>query len=209
MNTTLIHNNKELILAARDLFMRIGLRSVSMDDIARELGISKKTLYQTVQNKEELIDLVLQLIVDEDRLILQEHQRQASDAIEEMLLNSRHFIHQMRQVSPTTLHDLRKYYPELFRGRVAAHQQEFMASLQRNLERGIREGVYRPEIDPVVVANLYVGMTMLVVDRGIFPARERPLSEILMQHNTYHFNGIANQAGRDRLRAHLDRFELC
>ncbi len=208
MNTTLTESHRDLIVAARDLFMRIGIRSVSMDDIARELGISKKTLYQTVQNKEELIELVLQSGVEEDRILLETSMRDSADAIDEMLRNSRHFIRQMRQVSPTVLHDLRKYYPELFRSKVEAHHQEFLQRVGENLKRGIAEGLYRPEIDAAIIANLYVGMTMMVVDRGIFPAQERPLSDILLQHSTYHFNGIVNRAGRERLQDYLKQQDL-
>ncbi|THH39896.1 TetR/AcrR family transcriptional regulator [Neolewinella litorea] len=208
MNTTSKEHLK-LVGAARDLFMRIGIRSVSMDDIARELGISKKTLYQTVPNKEELVQLVLRVEIEEDVRMLERNRVESTDAIEELLRNSRYFVRQMRKVSPTTMHDLRKYYPEIFHNQVEAHQHHFLHQVEENLRRGKAEGLYREDIDPEVIANLYVGMTMMVVDRGIFPAQDRPLSDILWQHSTYHFFGIVNQAGRDRLNDYLQEEELC
>ena len=192
-----------LINAANELFMRIGIRSVSMDDIARELGISKKTLYQTVTNKEGLVQLVLEHGIKRDVQVLDRNRVESTDAIDELLRNGRHFVEQMRRVSPTTMHDLRKYYPEIFRRKVEAHQDHFLERVTQNLERGKAEGLYRASIDAAVIANLYVGMTMIVVDRGVFPARDRTLSEILWQHSTYHFNGIVNDAGRERLTTYL------
>lgn len=207
MNHTAKENQK-LISSARDLFMRIGIRSVSMDDIARELGISKKTLYQTVPNKEELVQMVLRAEIEEDVNMLARNRAEAADAIEELLRNSRHFVRQMRKVSPTTMHDLRKYYPEIFHNQVEAHKHHFQHQVEENLRRGKAEGLYREDIDPEVIAHLYVGMTMMVVDRGIFPAQERPLSDILWQHSTYHFFGIVNASGRDRLNEYLKEEEL-
>ncbi len=198
----------KLIEAARELFLRLGIRSVSMDDLARELGVSKKTIYQTVENKEELIELVLAEGTCRDITMLSRHRDEAADAIDEFLRNSRHFIREMRKIAPGALHDLRKYYPEMFRNKVQAHQTEFRRRVTENLERGMEEGLYRDDIDAEIIANLYVGMTMMVVDRAVFPAQERPLSEIIRQHSKYHFNGIVNQFGRDRLDFYLKQEDI-
>ena len=199
---------QQLLLKARDLFMRIGIRSVSMDDIARELGISKKTLYQLVENKEGLVEQVLEADTCRDLETLNRNREESADAIDEFLRNSRYFIRQMREMSPTAMHDLRKYYPELFHNQIKAHQHEFHRGVAANLERGMREGLYREDLDAEVIANLYVGMTMMVIDRGVFPAQERPLSEILLQQSTYHFNGVVNAVGRDRLEHYLKQEQL-
>ncbi len=199
---------QQLIEKAHRLFKRIGIRSVSMDDIAREVGISKKTLYQLIENKEELVHLVLESDTCKDIEMLQRHQRESADAIDEFLRNSRYFIRQMREISPTAMHDLRKYYPEIFHTQVKAHQGEFHRGVAANIERGMEEGLYRDDIDAEIIANLYVGMTMMVIDRGVFPAQDRSLSDILRQQSTYHFNGIVNQFGRDRLDHYLKQEDL-
>ncbi len=188
--------------------MRIGIRSVSMDDIARELGISKKTLYQMVENKEELVQLVLEEDTRQDLCIMVGNRHEAADAIDEFLRNSRYFIREMRKVSPTAMRDLRKYYPDIWHTQVKAHQDEFHKGVAANLERGMEEGLYRDDLDAEVIANLYVGMTVMVIDRGVFPAQDRSLSDILHQHSMYHFNGIVNQFGRDRLDHYLKQEDL-
>jgi len=199
---------KQLIEKAAELFMRIGIRSVSMDDIARELGVSKKTLYQTVTNKETLIQLVLEDDTCKDIALLKDSRHASADAIDEHLRNSRYFIREMRKISPTAMHDLRKYYPEIFHNQVKTHREAFHRNVAENLERGMEEGLYRDDLDAEVIANLYAGMTAMVIDKGVFPAQERSLSEILHQHTMYHFNGVVNQFGRERLEQYLRQEEL-
>lgn len=179
-----------------------------MDDVARELGVSKKTLYQMVENKEDLIRQVMQGDFEADKQMFVRHAEEASDAIDEFLRNSRYFIREMRELSPATLHDLKKYYPAIWREMFQNHQREFQAGLARNLERGMEEGLYRDGLDPFVIATLYSGMMAMVVDRQVFPAHERPLSDIIRQMTGYHFNGIVNQFGRDRLDHYLNKEAL-
>ena len=90
------------------MFKRLGIKSVSMDDVAREMGVSKKTLYQLVSNKEELVGMVMEEDFKKDVRIFAEHHNAAGDAIDEFLRNSRYFIREMREICPATLHDLQK-----------------------------------------------------------------------------------------------------
>ncbi|WP_157976021.1 TetR/AcrR family transcriptional regulator [Lewinella sp. IMCC34191] len=204
----LTEDQRKLIASAEDMFKRIGIRSVSMDDIAREIGVSKKTLYQTVETKEHLVSMVMAEQTCEDIDVLQQHHVEAHDAIDEQLRNTRHFIRRMRSISPTAIHDLQKYYPQIFHTRVRSHHQFFLDRVKDNLNRGIAEGLYREAIDPDVIAHLYVGMTSIILDRNTFPAHDRPLSEILRQYSTYHFNGIVNEAGLERLKTYLQQEDL-
>ncbi|MEL7161032.1 MAG: helix-turn-helix domain-containing protein, partial [Bacteroidota bacterium] len=100
-----------LIQTADEMFMRLGIKSVSMDDIARQLGVSKKTIYQVVDNKKELLSLVIEEDACKDKEVIAENREQSRDAIDEFLRNSRYFIRQMREISPATMRDLQKYYP--------------------------------------------------------------------------------------------------
>lgn len=190
------------------MFMRLGIKSVSMDDIAREMGVSKKTIYVEVANKEELIKLVMEDEYQEDVQVLTANREEAIDAIDEFLRNSRYFIRQMRSMSPATLHDLKKYYPVLWKGVVQNHHLEFGRRLIANLERGLEEGLYRDDLDSMVIARFYGAMMMSVIDTRLFPAQERRLSDIISQLSRYHFHGIVNQFGRDRLDKYLNKEAL-
>lgn len=202
------YNTVLLTATAAAMFKRVGIKSVSMDDIAREMGASKKTLYQLVGNKEDLVGMVMEADFKEDVCRFIENHDRSTDAIDEFLRNSRYFIRQMREISPAALHDLQKYYPAIWKGMMQSHHEEFRIKLSENLERGMEEGLYRNNIDPNVVATLYSGMMAMVIDRKVFPAYDRPLSDIVRQMTEYHFHGIVNQFGRERLEKYLNEEAL-
>lgn len=179
-----------------------------MDDISREMGVSKKTIYVEVSNKEELIKLVMEDDYCEDMKTLAQNREEAVDAIDEFLRNSRYFIRQMRAMSPATLRDLQKYYPVIWKSLVQNHHLEFSKSLTVNLERGLEEGIYREDLDPVIIARFYSSMMMSVIDTSVFPAQERSISDIISQLSRYHFHGIVNQFGRERLDKYLNKEAL-
>ncbi len=199
---------EKLVQTANDMFMRLGIKSVSMDDIAREMGVSKKTIYALVDNKQSLVELVVENDACKDIEVLTANHLAARDAIDEFLRNSRYFIRQMRQISPATMRDLQKYYPNVWKEQVEAHHDEFRHSIAANLERGMEEGLYRNDLDSDIIARLYVGSMMSIIDRTIFPATDRPLIDIISEHARYHFNGITNQFGRERLELYLREEEL-
>ena len=202
------NSNKLLYATVQPLFKRVGIKSVSMDDIAREMGVSKKTLYQLVDNKEDLVAKVMQEDFECDKAIFARNADEANDAIDEFLRNSRYFIREMREMSPSTLHDLQKYYPVIWREMFQNHHKQFQQDLVRNLERGMEEGLYRDSLDPEVIATLYSGMMGMLIDRQAFPNHDRPMSEVIRQMTEYHFNGIVNQFGRDRLDGYLNTESL-
>ena len=199
---------QDLLKAAHNLYMRVGIKSVSMDDIAREMGVSKKTIYQVVDNKEQLIDMVMQQDACEDREVLARNRSDSKDAIDEFLRNSRFFIRQMRQISPTTFRDLQKYYPSIWKEQMETHHAEFQQSIADNLDRGMEEGLYRDDIESDIVSTLYSGMIKMVIDRAHFPAQDRLISDIISQLTRYHFHGITNQFGRERLESYLKQEAL-
>jgi len=199
---------QQLIQTADDMFMRLGIKSVSMDDIAREMGVSKKTIYQMVDGKKDLLTLVIEQDACKDMEVIQANHEQSRDAIDEFLRNSRYFIRQMRDISPATMRDLQKYYPDLWKNQMAAHHDEFRRTIQENLERGMEEGLYRDDIDSEIVTNFYVGMMFMIIDTSVFPAKERTIVDIIRQHGKYHLNGIVNQFGQDRVDEYLRQESL-
>ena len=179
-----------------------------MDDIAREMGVSKKTIYTVVDNKEELVQLVMHEDTCRDMSVMDANHEKSRDAIDELLMNSRYHIREMRNVAPATINDLQKYYPQVWSKEVRQHQVRFEQRIRENLERGMEEGLYRDDIDSAVIAKFFVASVLMMIDTQIFPAQERPMSEIIRQHFIYHFNGIVNQFGRDRMDDYLKQEAL-
>ena len=151
------------------LFLRNGIKSVSMDDIAAELAMSKKTLYKIFANKDELV-----LAVMSTHLNRVQHEcvcvsSQAPNAVAQMLDISRWADEQFGHIHPSIFHDLRKYHPaawQLFR----EHKKSFiLKQIVDNLERGKTEGLFRANLDVDVLARLNLAQIDLTFDPDIYP----------------------------------------
>lgn len=188
--------------------MRYGFKSVSMDDIALDMGVSKKTLYQLVASKEALIEDIMAVIRQRDTCVLEQSAREALDAIDEFLRNSRHFVQEMRKVSPITLYDLKKYYNKIWQLQMQAHLNDFVGCIGQNITRGVAEGLYRADLHPSIIARLYGATVMALIDTELFPAKETPIDHIITQHAIYHLNGIISDKGRLQLQNYLQKEEL-
>jgi AcrR family transcriptional regulator len=183
--------------------MRYGIRSVTMDEIARELGISKKTLYQTVDNKADLIEKIFQLHIQEEQAAMKEIKQQASDAIDEMLRIGSFVIEKVSTMSASTIYDLQKYYQPLWRHMRKLMEEQVYGIIIDNLKRGIEQGLYRKEMVPEIVARLYVGKSLLVTDEDAMGDCGGNMERVHREMIRYHAYGITSARGRQLLEKHF------
>lgn len=194
---------KQIMRRAESLFMRYGIKSVSMDDIARELGISKKTLYQFFENKEDLITKTIEShlhdeVCDMDRIV-----NHANNALEEIMLLARHVIGQFQELTSSVVYDLKKYYPEAWNLIDQMQRDHVYKSILNNLQRGITEGDYRSDLDPEIMARLHVGSLYLPIDHTLFPIREFQPDQVFKEY-IYHFvRGVASEQGLEKINQFL------
>ena len=202
MSTTL---DNRILIKAENLFLRYGIKSVSMDDIARELGISKKTLYQAVENKKDLLMQVIQAHVAAELEEMNTIQDEATDAIDEMLRVTQYVLPTLRQMSPTVIYDLQKYYQEVWQLIEGYHNEHIFNMIKTNVERGISEGIYRDDFNADIVAKLYVGKTVLVIDEDLFPLKNYNKENLFKEYIKYHIRGIASAKGLKLLEKHFKK----
>ena len=193
----------ELVAVADRTFRRHGFKSVSMDDLARAMGRSKKTLYQAVASKEELIDLVLDADMCRDDEAVSRIAREAADAVDEMLRIGRYFAEQMLDTDPAGLYDLHKYYRPSWERLDRHHNVEMIGHVRANLRRGQAEGLYRDDMDRELVALLFVSAPKVMLNPERLDMRARDWDATLRQFLHYHLLGVCSAAGRERLAAYL------
>ena len=198
---------EQLIEKSEELFMRYGIRSVSMDDIARELGVSKKTLYQQVENKSDLIRQIFLTRSIEEREEIHRMRQASRDAIEELVLVAKFMISRLRLISPTSRYDLEKYYQEIHQELNRLHMTFFVQFIQENLRRGIEEGLYRTNIEEEVVAKLFVSMAIKLGHNEYFAVMEYKLENLVQQLFLYHIHGVASERGMETVVNYLGRGE--
>lgn len=179
----------------REIFMKYGIRSVSMDDISRELGMSKKTLYQHVLNKSDLVNRVLQFSHDEFeqkiRSIVTKEHNAIDDLLEISLITGEH----MKEVNISVAFDLQKYYPEIYRKFLEKKRTIVSKYLKENIEKGIRENIYRSDLNIELIAKLYVQKIEDLHDPNFFEKGNITFTEVFQVMFENHIRGIANEKG--------------
>ena len=197
--------NDRILTKAENLFFKYGIKSISMDDLSRELGISKKTLYQSVDNKKDLIMQVFQSHGTKELEAIVRIRKEAQDAIDELIGVAQYAIPTLRKITPTLIFDLQKYYQDVWQFMEQFHQKEMYGVIKENMERGIKEGVYREEFHSDIIAKLYVGKTMVLIDEEFFPLREYNKEDLFKEHIQYHIRGIATSKGQKLLEKHFKK----
>lgn len=186
---------ERILVKAHELFNRYGIRSVSMDDIAAQVGMSKKTLYQYYVDKEELVSAVFTAIMEDNRCKCIGDQEQSDNAIHEVFLAFDWVQQMFSEMNPAILFDMKKYHPVTY-SKFRAYQDTFLYGMIRaNLERGIEEGLYREDIDVDILTRYRNHSIMLVFDPDVFPSNRTQLVHIEYQLLEHFLYGLATPKG--------------
>lgn len=151
-----IDHKERIKHAAHDLVMKYSIRSVSMDDIAASVGMSKKTLYHYYQDKDELVKAVVEGVIAENQCTCDGHVKAAKNAVHEVFLAMEMMIEMFQTMNPAIIFEMQKYHPEAYQ-RFHQHKTKFLLDhMEANIERGIREELYRPDVNPQILAKFRV-----------------------------------------------------
>jgi len=190
---------KEKILqTAETLFMRYGIKSVTMDDLAKELAISKKTIYQFFKDKNEVVCLTTRAHLEKEQRDISDIHSQAENAIQEIYLISKIFRQRVLGLNPSLLFDLERYHPEAW-AIFQEYREVFMSQLRETLQRGQEEGYFRAEIDVDVMAVLRLHEIQVSFDPRIFSPNHFDYKQVQMALTDHFVNGITTQKGKQLL----------
>lgn len=187
---------EELLSKAEAIFFRLGIKSVTMDDLAREMGISKKTLYELVESKDDLVfKLMSYYIEDEKNQVCSLNNLPELNPIEQYLHIILHFNGHIRDIKPGFLFDLKKYHPRSWQV-FLEYKNGFMYDFQvNNIKLGIQQGLYRNDIQPEIIAKIYINSLDSMLDLFEEMNHEIKLIDLVKMHVIYHLRGIASSEG--------------
>lgn len=188
---------------ASELFLRNGIKSVTMDDVARELGISKKTLYLFVESKEDLVNKVLELHFQDEKSQCAEIYSRAADAVDEMFLVIENNAQALKQMKTNIVYDLQKYYREAWEKVIHYHYGFMYGVVRDNLVRGMHEGLYRPDIHVDILAKLHIAASFQLFDEQLFPQEKYPKTTLFKEFLMHFLYGIASEKGLTAIRKRL------
>ena len=194
----------QMIAEVTELFMRYGIKSLTMDEVARQLGMSKKTIYQHVSDKKDLVKQCVQLAISDEQCILCDVKDQNGNAIDILLDINKRVSEKIQNVQPSVMYDIERYYPEAFKI-MQNHKKEFVFNMIReNMELGIKEGLYRENLIPEIIASSYIAMTNQLFNPDPINPPEHNFQILHKEIARYHIRGIASEAGRKYLKEKLN-----
>lgn len=198
-NSTLKMKDK-IILKAKEMFLKLGFKSITMDDIAGEMCISKKTIYKYFANKELLIEESVQIIHKEVNEIIIEIIAKDFNAIEENFEIRRMFDDMFKSTDTSPIYQLKKHYPEVYE-KVLKYQVEMCQSCFReNIEKGIAQGLYRKEINIDAYIKFYYSLIFTINENT---RSEREAFALEMEALQYHTRAMATEKGIAELEKNL------
>jgi TetR/AcrR family transcriptional regulator, cholesterol catabolism regulator len=186
---------KNILLKVRELYMKYGIKSITMDDVARELGISKKTLYQFVTDKDDLVGKFIDYEISLRQEEICKCFKIGYNAIEELVEISIFMNKMIRDQNPATENDLRKYYPHHYQKTVKTRREGMYNYVLLNLKKGKREGLYRENFDEEIISKLYLSRSENIIFKELFTVEEFTSMKLFVELLTYHVRGIATGKG--------------
>lgn len=186
---------ERIILGGEELFLKAGIKSVTMDDIAKHLGMSKKTIYQFFRDKNELVIALVRKKIKEDENQMDEILNKSTNVIEGMINMMKCSEEIFSRINPIVIHDLQKYHPEAWKQFQNFKSGVIVQTLEQLLKKGIDQGYIRPEIDVKIIARMRMGQVEMGFDANIFPHAEFNIWKVQQQFHE-HFNyGICTLEG--------------
>ncbi|MEO9967379.1 MAG: TetR/AcrR family transcriptional regulator [Reichenbachiella sp.] len=191
-------DTKDKILTSADgLFHRYGVRSVSMDDIARELSISKKTIYQFFKDKDELVTLITEAHISKERAEMAEVKTDSSNAVVELFKLSHCIREHIKDINPSMLFDLQKYHPNAWALWLEYKSVFIKGTILDVIARGKNEGYFRESVDAEILATFRVESIELSFDEKIFPRNKFDFAEVQMMLFDHFVHGLMTVKGQE------------
>ena len=180
---------------ATELFLRFGIRSVTMDEIASQLGISKKTIYQSFADKEELVAAVFGEMMNNSKRDCVVDREKAENAIHELFLAMDMMEDLFKTMNPYVLYDLEKYHPIVFTNFLEFKNEFLYRVVKANLEWGIAEDLFRSDLDIEITSRFRIGTAMISMNINIFPNTQFNLLQVEQQLLLLYIYGVASPKG--------------
>jgi AcrR family transcriptional regulator len=190
---------EDILKKAMDMFLVYGYKSVTMDDIAAEMGISKKTIYQHFANKNDLVEAATMHLFDFISTGIDNLRAEKKNSIEEMYA-IRSFLRQhLNDEKLMPFHQLQKFFPKIFACLRSKQFEKVNGCMIDNIQRGIQDGLYRPEINVDFISRIYFTGLTGIKDSEIFPQSANEINDLTRQYLEYHLRAITTPKGLEVL----------
>ena len=203
VNLYFIIMKEKILYNATEMFLNIGFKSITMDDIASNAGISKKTIYAHFSNKIELVEAVTLNMFDVIKKGVAIIHAQEQNPIIELFEIKRFVMEHLKDEKSSPQYQLQKYYPKIYN---TLKQKQFTLMqelIKENLIKGIQQKLYRKEIDIDFIARIYFNGMVGIKNKDLFPLQNNSMNTLTINHLEYHLRGISTEKGIKQLEKQL------
>ena len=194
---------KSIVVTSTELFLTLGFKSVTMDDIAEEMKISKKTIYTFFANKEALVQSVVFSMYSYITTNLTQIREKASNPISELYEVKMFIMHQLKGEKTSPQHQLRKYYPNIHK-ELQKKQFDFMTkSVKKSLTKGVEMKLFRPSIDIDFISRMYFNGMVGIKNVDMFPIEKYSPEQLMENYLDYHLRAIVTDNGMKLLSSYI------
>ncbi|WP_334056273.1 TetR/AcrR family transcriptional regulator [Polaribacter sp. P097] len=195
----------KILEKSQELFLNLGFKSVTMDEIANSLGISKKTLYKHYSNKTQLVEQVTDHLFDNICCEIDSVYDLDLNPIEELFEIKKVVLQNLKDEKSSPQYQLQKYYPKIYLELKNKQFGVMQGSIKENLSTGIDLNLYRNDIDIEFISRLYFHGLVGVRDRDLFPLQQYSMNDLITNYLDYHLRGIATDKGIEELENQLNK----
>jgi AcrR family transcriptional regulator len=195
---------KYIILeTSNELFLNLGFKSVTMDDIASKLGVSKKTIYKYFANKTELVAAVTDYMFSTVSCGIDDICALKTNPIEEIFSIKRFIMKHLKDEKSSPQYQLQKYYPKIYASLTQKQFHVMQVCVLNNLKKGIENGLYRKSIDLEFTSRIYFNGMVGIKDKDLFPLTDYSMNTLMNHYLEYHLRGISTEKGLQELKKQL------
>jgi AcrR family transcriptional regulator len=194
---------EKILEKSNELFLNLGFKSVTMDEIANSLGVSKKTIYKYFKNKTDLVDAVTDYMFDTICTSIDEVCERKLNPIDELFFIKRVVLEHLNDEKSSPLYQLQKYYPKTYASLKQKQFHVMQETIQDNLERGIVSGLFRETIDKDFISRMYFNGMVGIKDQELFPLKKYSMNTLMNYYLEYHLRGISTEKGIKQLENQL------
>ncbi len=200
---------KYIILeTSNELFLNLGFKSVTMDEIAGKLGVSKKTIYKYFANKTELVAAVTDYMFNTVSCGIDDICALKMNPIEEIFSIKRFIMKHLKDEKSSPQYQLQKYYPKIYASLTQKQFHVMQVCVLNNLKKGIDTGFYRENIDLEFTSRIYFSGTLGIKDNDLFPLKEYGTHTLMNYYLEYHLRAISTEKGIQQLEDQLKNNQL-
>ena len=186
---------ERILTEADELFCKFGVKRITMDDIAKQLGMSKKTIYQHFKDKNELVYVLIQNMLDTQMKVMDAQTSLAANAVQEVFFVVTHLQDMLSKMNPMIFYDLQKYHPDvwtLFKNFRYSYMKD---CLLKNLKWGVEEGLFRDTLNFEIISTMRIEQCDMVFNQIVFPPGKYMISDVLTEITEHYLYGLCTLKG--------------